>query len=159
MKSTKNNWWKLVVSLLLSLSAGFFGSFFTTPNIASWYAFLNKPFFSPPNWLFGPVWTLLFILMGISFYLVWRKNERGSGWALLFFIFHLAINILWSAVFFGSRNPGGAVIVIGVLWLMIISLMFWFWRFNKIASWLLLPYLLWVSFASILNIAVWQLNK
>ncbi len=159
MKLTKNNWWKLAVSLLLSLSAGFFGSFFTTPNISSWYAFLNKPFFNPPSWLFGPVWTLLFILMGIAFYLVWRENNKKSESILCFFIFHLLVNIAWSAVFFGLQSPLGGILVIAVLWLMILWLIISFRRFNKVASWLLLPYLLWVSFASILNFSIWFLNR
>lgn len=159
MKATKNNWWKLVVSLLLSLSAGFFGSFFTTPNIASWYAFLNKPFFNPPNWLFGPVWTLLFIFMGIAFYLIWKENNKKAEPILCFFIFHLLVNILWSVVFFGLQNPFGGILVIIVLWLMILWLIISFRRFNKLASWLLLPYLLWVSFASVLNFSIWWLNR
>jgi len=145
---------KLLTALVLPQLAGLIGSFFTFPAINSWYQYLNKPSFSPPNWLFGPVWTSLYLLMGIAWYLAWKQG--ANPW---FFLIHLSLNSLWSILFFGLRNPGLAFGEIIILWLAIIRIMIQFYRYNKISAWLLAPYLLWVFFASILNFAIWQLNK
>lgn len=175
---------KLVISILICELAGVVGSFFTTPAIKTWYVFLNKPSFNPPNYVFAPAWTLLFLLMGISLYLVWSKNwhiEVGSetvkqktwnpisrklfsgSWreenAVAIFSLQLILNILWSVVFFGLKLPGLAFFEILMLWVAIIYTMVNFSRISKAASWLLLPYLLWVSFAALLNYSVWQLNS
>ena len=144
---------KLFVSVFTCLSVGILGSFFTNPNISSWYQYLNKPSFSPPNWLFAPVWTILYILMGISVSLIWQKKKPIK----LFFI-HLFLNFLWSVIFFGLRSPMFAFFEITILWILIFTLIKNYWKINKTASILLWPYLAWVSFASILNFAVWQLN-
>ena len=154
------NYKRLIISLALPQSAGLVGSFFTTSAIPTWYATLQKPSFSPPNWIFGPVWILLYILMGISIYLIWQRIEenkkiRGAMW--LFWV-HLFFNAIWSIIFFGLHNPGLAFINIIIIWILIIVLMFKFWPINKWATYLLIPYLLWVSFASILNYFIWHLN-
>lgn len=156
----KINYKRLIISLTLPQLAGIVGSFFTTSAIPTWYATLQRPSFSPPNWLFGPVWVTLYILMGISIYLIWQKIEqnktaRGAMW--LFWI-HLFFNAIWSIIFFGLQNPGLAFINIIIIWLLIIALMVKFWKVNRWATYLLIPYLLWVSFASVLNYFIWYLN-
>ena len=149
----------LLISILITLSAGFIGSFFTTSSITTWYAFINKPFFSPPNWLFAPVWTLLYILMGISAFLIWKKRDNlKTKQAFIFYGIQLILNALWSIIFFGMHNPGLALLEIIILWLFILITLIKFYKINKIAGLLFIPYLLWVSFASILNYAIWMLN-
>jgi translocator protein len=143
---------KLLTSILICLSAGIIGSYFTTPAIQTWYAGLNKPIFIPPNWVFAPVWTTIFILMGISFYLVWIKGLNRK--ALFVFIIQLALNILWSAIFFGLCLPVLALIEIVVLWAVILINIVLFYRISKIASALLVPYILWVTVAIILNLSI-----
>jgi tryptophan-rich sensory protein len=151
---------KLLISVVISLSAGFIGSIFTNPNIETWYATIKKPSIAPPNWVFAPVWTILFLLMGIAAYLVWRQ-----GWsnpqvrtAVVIFLIHLIVNILWSAVFFGLRAPMAAFFVIIALWLLILVIIILFANITVTAGILLIPYLLWVSFASVLNFMLWRLN-
>lgn len=144
---------KLIFSIGLCLGAGVLGSFFTVSSIATWYQTLNKPFFSPPNWIFGPVWTILYILMGISLYLVWEKKKVPA----VFWI-QLILNALWSIIFFGMRNPTLALMDIVALWITIILTMKAFYKINKIAAYLLIPYLVWVSFATILNLIIVLLN-
>lgn len=149
-----------IIFILLSLSAGWVGSIFTSPAIPTWYASLNKPAFNPPGWLFAPVWTILFILMGIASYLIWLKwNESTlAKAALVLFFVHLIFNVLWSILFFGLQNPGWALVEIAVLWVLILALIIIFYRLDQRAAWLLIPYILWVSFASVLNFAIWRLN-
>ena len=150
----------LFISIFISQLAGFIGAFFTTPAIPGWYAQLAKPSFNPPSWVFGPVWTTLYTLMGISLYLVWSKGyqkKKIKEPVQLFFI-HLIFNSLWSIVFFGLQNLGMAFVIIIVLWTMIACLIRKFWKINKTASYLLIPYLAWVSFASLLNFSIWLLN-
>jgi tryptophan-rich sensory protein len=151
---------KLLISVVISLSAGFIGSIFTNPNIETWYATIRKPSIAPPDWVFAPVWTILFLLMGIAAYLVWRQ-----GWsnpqvrtAVVIFLIHLIVNILWSAVFFGLRAPMAAFFVIIALWLLILVIIILFANITVTAGILLIPYLLWVSFASVLNFMLWRLN-
>lgn len=152
---------KLLISLLLPQLAGFLGSFFTRPAISSWYTFLKKPSFSPPNWVFGPAWITLYFLMGISIYLIWTsssKEKTESKKIFVLFWIHLLVNALWSLVFFGLKSPAGALVNIIILWVLIIILIIKFWRINKWASYLLIPYFFWVTFASILNYSIWFLN-
>jgi len=151
---------KLFVSVLICLGAGFLGSIFTTPAIPTWYATLNKPSFNPPNWLFAPVWTTLFILMGISAFLVWQKGlkKKGVKKALVFFLIQLIFNVLWSFFFFKFHSPFLALLDIIVLWFLILLTMIKFFKINNTASLLLIPYLLWVSFASTLNYFFYKLN-
>lgn len=150
---------KFIISITIPFIAGGIGSLATFPNIASWYASLEKPVFSPPNWLFGPVWTLLYILIGISLYLFWKSRTKGSKTnAFIAFGIQIILNTLWSVVFFGFHSPIGGVIVILLLLASIVFTIRYFWYFSKAASYLLLPYLLWVSFATALNIAIVVLN-
>lgn len=155
-----NNLLKLVISVIISQFAGLVGSIFTTPAIPSWYAGLNKPSFSPPNWLFAPVWLSLYTLMGISFFLVWREGweKKSVKRAMILFLVHLVLNSLWSILFFGLQNPLLAFLEIIVLWITIVLLIVLFWKINKTAAKLLIPYLFWVSFAAILNYSIFNLN-
>jgi tryptophan-rich sensory protein len=130
------------------------------PAIPGWYESLHKPGFSPPSWLFGPVWTLLYTMMAVAAWLVWRQaGFAGAGLALGVFLAQLVLNALWSIVFFGKHNIGGALGVIGLLWLGILTTLWLFWRQVPAAGWLLVPYLAWVSFASALNYQLWVLNR
>lgn len=144
---------KFILSIGICLGAGILGSFFTFSAIPEWYSTLNKPFFSPPNWIFGPVWTILYIVMGISLYLVWRKKKVPN----VFWI-QLILNAAWSIIFFGLKNPSLALIDIAALWVAIVLTIKAFYKINKLASYLLYPYLIWVSFASILNLSLVLLN-
>lgn len=150
---------KFILALFLPFIAGAIGSFFTYPEIDSWYANLNKPTFNPPNWVFGPVWTLLYIFIGVSFYLVWRnKDIKNNMHTYKFFFLQLFLNSLWSIVFFGLKDLLLALGVIIVLWVAILLNIISFYKESKSAAYLLIPYLLWVSFASILNFYVYALN-
>jgi len=148
---------KVLASVAIPLLIGFIGSIFTAGSVKSWYPGLEKPSFSPPNWLFAPVWTGLFILIGISFYLIWRENGLDAA-SLSVYFGQLALNLLWSFLFFGLRSPSLAFIDIIALWLLILANIFIFSRKSKAAAALLVPYWLWVSFASILNYAIISLN-
>jgi translocator protein len=147
--------------ILACLCAGFVGSVFTTPAIGSWYAFLNKPTFNPPAWIFAPVWTLLYILMGIALFLVYEKIKANklTRQGVIVFAIHLVFNLSWSIVFFGAKMIPLAFANIIILWLLIVYLVIIFWRIDKRASILLWPYLAWVSFASVLNYSIMMLNR
>ena len=149
-----------VLAVVICQAAGFLGAIFTTPSIPTWYASLEKPFFNPPNWVFFPVWTTLYTLMGISAFLVWRKGikHRQVKVALGIFLAQLILNTLWSIVFFGLNSLLGGLIVIVPLWIAILLTIITFFRTSKLAGGLLIPYLLWVSFATLLNFSLWQLN-
>ncbi len=134
------------------------GSIFTFSAIPNWYVTLNKPFFSPPNWVFGPVWTILYILMGISLYLVWISKSKIKQNAINLFFVQLGLNVLWSILFFGLRNPALALIDIVALWVAIFLTIKSFSKINKLAGNLQIPYLAWVTFASILNLSIVLLN-
>ena len=140
--------------VLLCQAAGTIGSIFTFSAIPNWYAYLNKPFFNPPNWIFGPVWTTLYTLMGISVYLVWKKRKGIPFW----FWVQLVLNALWSILFFGLQNPILAFVGVIFLWLSIFLTITSFYRIHKTAAYLLVPYLLWVTFASLLNASIALLN-
>ncbi|KPJ57195.1 TspO protein [Parcubacteria bacterium DG_74_2] len=180
----KINITKFVVSILVCQLAGFIGSFFTAPAIPTpWFAELKKPSFFPPNWLFAPAWTVLYLLMGISLFLVWKKNwgiiitageQEKKAWnpfstklwrgswreenAVLIFSLQLVLNVLWSVIFFGLKSPGIAFFEILMLWFAILYTIVNFYRISKPAAYLLIPYILWVSFATLLNFSTWQLN-
>lgn len=151
---------KLALSIGVCFLVAFIGSVFTLSSISTWYAVLNKPFFSPPNWIFGPVWTILYFMMGVSLHIVWSKNLKGKkkDEAIKIFIFQLIINLLWSLVFFGFHQPLLAFITIIVLWFSIFKTIKSFYEISKVSAYLLIPYILWVSFASILNLAIVALN-
>ena len=150
---------KLVASVILCQIAGLLGSLFTTQAIPNWYKTLNKPFFTPPNWIFSPVWISLFILMGISLFFIWRRPDHPKfKIAFIFFFVQLILNILWSAAFFGLRAPLLGLIDIVLLWIAILLTIQNFSKVSKFAGVLLVPYLLWVSFAALLNFSLWILN-
>ena len=151
---------KLIASIMICQLAGFIGSLFTTPAIQTWYKTLIKPSFNPPNSVFSPVWITLFLLMGISLFLVWQKNlkDRKVKIALFFFALQLSLNILWSIIFFGLKLPFYAFVEIIILWFAILLTILKFLKVSKPAGILLLPYLLWVSFAAFLNFFLWNLN-
>jgi len=155
-----NNTFKLVIAIVICELAGIIGSVFTTGSIVGWYAGIVKPTFNPPAWVFGPVWTTLFVLMGIAAFLVWRKGleHRNVKIALSIFIGQLVLNTLWSIIFFGLHSPGGALVEIVFLWLAIVATIITFAKVSKPAAWLLVPYILWVSFAMYLNFTIWTLN-
>jgi len=150
------DYWKLIISVVICQMAGVIGSIFTTSAIPRWYAKLKKPSFNPPNWVFGPVWTLLFLMMGISLYIVW--NTGITQLALIAFAAQLILNILWSIIFFGFKSPKYALIEIVALWITIFFTIISFYGISAIAALLLVPCLLWVTFAAILNYFVWVLN-
>ncbi len=151
---------KLIISIVVSELAGIIGAFFTTPSIAGWYVGIVKSPLNPPAWIFAPVWTTLFALMGIAAFLVWKKglDRRDVKIALGIFLGQLVLNTLWSIIFFGLHSPKGAFIEIIVLWLAILATIIAFKKISKPAAWLLAPYILWVSFAAYLNYSVWMLN-
>lgn len=150
---------KLIASLLLSFSAAAIGSLATTANIPTWYASLDKPFFNPPNWVFGPVWTILYTLMGISLYLVWTSStKRPRQTAYILFGCQLVLNTLWSLVFFGLHSPEAGLVIILALIASVIYTIKTFRLHSRLAANLLLPYLAWISFAASLNLAIAVLN-
>lgn len=151
---------KLVASLIICQLAGIVGSVFTITSVVSWYPTLIKPSFSPPSYLFAPVWLTLYTLMGISLYLVWQKKTKKKKvkQALILFGIHLFLNALWSVIFFGLKNIAFAFFEIIILWFFILVVIYKFWKIEPKAGILLLPYLLWVSFASILSYSIWLLN-
>lgn len=152
---------KYALAILICLLAGGLGTIFTVSAIPTWYASLHKPFFSPPNYLFGPIWTLLYMLMGISVAIIWQKGLKNKKIinAIYLFIVQLGLNAIWSPVFFGAKNLLFALLIIVFMWIYILKTILAFRKIDKTASYLLYPYLAWVSFASILNFSVWLLNK
>jgi len=159
MKLPKNKLLIFIVSLTLPFIAGAVGSAFTYSAIPTWYMMLSKPSFSPPNWIFGPVWTILYLLMGVSFYLVLvSKKSRKKSQVISVFLGQLVLNSFWSVAFFGLRSPVFGVIIIVPLWILILTMIKRFLKVDKTAGLINIPYILWVSFASILNIAIAILN-
>jgi len=156
----KSNLIKLLFSLILTNLAGYLGSLFTTPAIRGWYATLNRPSLAPPNWIFAPVWTILFILMAVAFYLVikdWR-SDKTQRLAVCFFAIQLVLNTFWSILFFGLNRIDLALVEIFILLLFIILTAIQFAKIKKWAAYLLLPYIGWVMFAAFLNFSFWRLN-
>lgn len=150
---------KLALSLLIPLVSGFLGSVFTSSSVKTWYLTINKPSWNPPSWLFAPVWTTLFIMMGVALYLVWsEKPEVKIKTALKIFAVQLILNTLWSFFFFGMGNFWLAFVEIIVLWIAILFTILSFGKINKTAAWLLVPYILWVTFASYLTFTIASLN-
>jgi benzodiazapine receptor len=152
---------KLVVSIIVCQFAGVIGSFFTITAIPTWYARLAKPSFSPPNWLFGPAWITLYLLMAIAAFLVWRKglDKPGVSGAMGLFLIQLALNASWSVIFFGFQSPFWGVVIIILLWIAILFTTIKFFKISIAAGWLMIPYILWVTFASALNISIWLINR
>ncbi|MGE0792597.1 MAG: TspO/MBR family protein [Candidatus Woesearchaeota archaeon] len=156
----KINYWKLVSAILICQLAGIIGSIFTAPSVKTWYTTIIKPSFNPPNYLFGPVWTTLFILMGISLYIIWdnKKKSKFKKKAITIFSIQLFLNLLWSILFFGFKSPLLASIEIVILLIAIAITIYYFYKISKPSAYLLIPYILWVSFAMILNFAIVYLN-
>jgi translocator protein len=154
---------KLVKALLFAIAcelAGGIGSIFAFSSLIAWYPLLKKPFFNPPNWIFGPVWIMLYALMGVSAYLIWSKGFRNKGvkLALSFFSLQLFLNVIWSVIFFGLRSLFYGLIDIAALWIVLLVTIIQFYKISKKAALLMLPYLAWVTFAMILNFYIWRLN-
>jgi len=151
---------KLIISFAIPLLAGFIGSIFTASTVSTWYTALIKPGFNPPNWVFGPVWTLLYILMGFSLFLVWKQGlkKKYVKEGLIIFGIQIFLNVLWSIFFFGLQNPLLAFIEIIILWTAVLFMITYFYRVNKTAAYAQIPYILWVGFAALLNLSIVLLN-
>jgi benzodiazapine receptor len=153
---------RLVVACGVSLSAGLIGSgAMAEGGFRSWYSLIEKPAFTPPGWVFGPVWTVLYLLMGVAAFLVWQRGLRSRAVriALGWFLGQLVLNALWSPVFFGLHRIDWALVVIVLLWAALVITLFYFSQVSRPAALLLVPYLLWVSFATVLNASIWWLNR
>ena len=151
-----NKWIKLIACIIICQLAGIIGSVFTTPSIATWYEQIQKPDIRPPNWVFGPVWITLYTLMGISLY--WILDKKNTKIPLTFFSIQLILNAIWSILFFGLQNPFYALIEIIILWIMILLTIISFYKVSKKTGLILLPYIIWVTAATILNYYIWILN-
>jgi tryptophan-rich sensory protein len=150
---------KFLIALGLPLAVGAIAGMFTAKAIPEWYASLNRPSISPPNWVFGPVWTILYILMGFSFYLIWiQPPDDFRTMAIVIYLLQLFLNFGWSFLFFYFKRPGFALAEIIILWIAILAMIFLFYKIRPIATYLNIPYFLWVSFATILNAAYYHLN-
>ena len=152
---------KLICSVSLCLMTGFVGSFSTMNSVKTWYADLSRPSFTPPDWTFGVVWPILYVMMGISVFMIWNRglDKRKVKIALGLFVLQLVLNGLWTPIFFGLHMIALALIEIVLLWIAILLTILVFWRISKAATFFLFPYILWVSFAAILNTALWYLNR
>ncbi len=151
---------KLIISIVICQLAGVFGTIFTYDSISNWYVGLNKPALNPPDWLFGPVWIILYLMMGISLFIIWKedlKNKEIKS-AFILFMIQLIFNASWSIVFFGAQTTIGGLIVIIILWILILVTILKFMKISRTAGILLIPYLLWVSFATYLNFSIYKLN-
>lgn len=151
-------WIKLLQFLLASFGAGFVGTFATQRGLEFWYQTLNKPSWNPPNWLFAPVWTILYALMGVAAWQVWESHECPRKPALTLFYVQLVFNALWTWLFFGWQRLAPAFGEIVLLWVAILVTMIWFFKVRRSAGWMLTPYVAWVTFAACLNFAIWRLN-
>ena len=150
----------LAIAVAVCFGVAALGARFSTPAVPGWYATLQKPSWTPPSWLFAPVWTALYLSMAVAVWLVWRRiGLAAAGLPVTLFAIQLALNAAWSPVFFGLQMPGPALAVIALLWVAILATVVAFWRAAPIAGWLLLPYLAWVTFAAALNFAIWRLNS
>ncbi len=150
----------LIICISIPLLTGGIAGLVTSSNIESWYAYLEKPLFNPPNWLFGPVWTTLYILMGISLFIIWKQPDTAKRKsALQMFFVQLFLNFAWSFIFFYFHQTGAALLEIIILWVAISMMIIAFYRLNRWAAYLQIPYLAWVTFASVLNASIWYLNK
>jgi len=153
-----STWLALIVCILICLGAAAIGSAATIPQIDAWYTTINKPSWNPPNYVFGPVWTVLYVMMGVSLWLVWISSDAKRWRAIALFAIQLSLNVAWSWIFFAMHSPGWAFLDIVLLWTAIAATICLFWPISKISSALLVPYFLWVSFAALLNFAIWQMN-
>ncbi|PYX46925.1 MAG: sensory protein TspO [Acidobacteria bacterium] len=155
----RESWLSLLPFVVVCLAVAGIGALFTNSSVKTWYPQLHRPEWTPPTWIFGPVWTTLYLMMAFSAWLVWRgSNWTAARFALLLFAIQLVLNMLWSAVFFGMRRIGPAFGEILLLWMMIIATTVAFYSLSLLAAWLLIPYIAWVGLASYLNFRIWQMN-
>ncbi len=161
MKQVMKHSVSLLIAVAIPLLVGAVGGLATSSSLSDWYPSLVKPSWNPPNWVFGPVWTILYVLMGVAAWRVWRKgpNDPGVRSGLILFGVQLFFNLLWSLVFFGLRMPGGALVEIAITWILILATLVSFYRIDRTAGLLLVPYQLWATFATVLNAAIWWLNR
>lgn len=154
-------WVKVLICVLVIPALGAVGGIVTSSNIAGWYEGLQKPAGTPPNWVFGPVWTLLYVLIGISLALIWDRAPSGptKNQALVIFAVQMVLNLVWTPVFFGAHLVLAALVIIALLWFAILMTILAFRKLNRTAAWLLVPYLIWVSYASYLNAGILWLNR
>lgn len=151
---------KLIVSIILPLGLGAIAGIFTAQSVPEWYATLNRPSFNPPNWIFGPVWTTLYMLMGISLFLIWKQDvSKERNLAILVFMLQLLLNFGWSFIFFYFNMIGFALIEIILLGISIVIMLVLFYKIKPMASYINIPYLLWVTFATVLNGSYYFLNR
>ena len=152
---------KAIIAIAIPLMVGATSGFFTVTGVESWYQTIQKPSWNPPGWIFGPVWTTLYVMMGIALFLVWKEDtsEELKKIAIALFAVQLTLNFFWSFIFFNQQQPGWALVEIIAMWIFILLTIFAFAQVNKTAAWLLVPYISWVSFATILNYTIWQLNR
>jgi len=154
------SWIALLGFIAAAFTAAAIGGAATASSVREWYPLLTKPAWNPPGWIFGPVWTALYLMMSVAAWRVWQRREQpGAPTALTLFFVQLALNALWSVLFFGLRSPGFALAEIVALWICLVLVQRAFWRLDRAAGWLWLPYLLWVSFAAVLNTAIFALNR
>ena len=151
---------KLFISILIPLLVGAVAGLFTSSGVKGWYALANKPWFNPPDWIFAPVWTGLYIMMGIAFFLIWRAaaDKKIKQTAMILFVVQLVINFFWSFIFFKLQQPGWAFAEIILMWVTILLTILSFGKISSTAAWLMVPYICWVSFALVLNYSIWKLN-
>jgi translocator protein len=154
--SSTNSWLALVLLLVLCFAVAGVGGMATAPSIPNWYSDLAKPSWTPPSWVFGPVWLMLYLSMAVAAWLVWRRDNAAVP--MMLFCIQLFLNAAWSCLFFGLHSPGAAFIDIVLLWLAIAATTVVFWRRSMLAGVLFVPYLIWVSFAAVLNFVIWRLN-
>lgn len=155
-----NNTLKLIIAIAIPVAVGGISGFFTSTGVESWYQTINKPSWNPPGWIFGPVWTTLYIMMGVALFLVWKSNASDvlKRTAITIFAIQLLLNFFWSFIFFDQQQIGWALVEIIVMWVFILLTIFAFANVSKLAAWLLVPYISWVSFATFLNYTIWKLN-
>ena len=149
----------LVVSLTICAVASGIGGIITAGSVTTWYRTLQKPFFNPPDWVFAPVWTTLFVMMAVAAWRVWRvRHWPSTKTALMLHATQLVLNVMWSALFFGARSPGAALVDVVILLAFVLLTARAFHAIDRVAAWLMVPYAVWVAFATLLNVAIWRLN-
>lgn len=155
-----NRYLKFIIALIVPIGIGIGSRFLTMDAVNGWFLTLNKPSFNPPNSIFAPVWTVLYLLMGLAFFFVWKSYEPAElkRQAFIFYFLQLGLNFMWSLIFFAAQLPGFAFIEIVLLWLMILGTLISFANVSRFAGWLMAPYFCWVSFAAVLNFFIWRMN-
>ena len=155
-----NNSIKLIIAIAIPVAVGAISGFFTATGVESWFQTITKPSWNPPSWIFAPVWTTLYIMMGVALFLVWKSDSSDilKKTAITLLTIQLVLNFFWSFIFFDQHQIGWALVEIIAMWIFILLTIFAFGNISKLAAWLLVPYISWVSFATILNYTIWKLN-